>query len=143
MKHRNTLLTPSPLTGEGWRGGGWALETAARSRKAFGSGALIDDNSLAARRLGKRARYPPVTLEGLLPDGDHIRRAAVRSPGLVSSLQGEPLGRHVVVNDDEQIDVAVEACIATGGRTEQDHAAGPEIRDNRIEQIERNLGRSG
>ena len=54
---------------------------------------------------------------------------------LVNRSRAEDLGRRVVVDDNEQIDVAVGPCFTTRRRAKQDDPLRGEMRDDLVEQF--------
>ena len=55
--------------------------------------------------------------------------------GFVSGLRGQFFGRRVVVDHDEEVDVAVAGGLAARPRAEQDHPLRFEVIDHRVQQI--------
>jgi hypothetical protein len=79
--------------------------------------------------------YAAFDLVGARPAGDHVRCAMKGPTRLVSRPPSHSLGRRVVVDDDEEIDIAVGAGLTARRRAEQDHPLWAKIRDHWIEQF--------
>jgi hypothetical protein len=76
-------------------------------------------------------------MPGRMRGTEDIYGTVIGAPRLIDRFGSERLGRRVVVNDHEKIDVAFWPCLAAGRRTKQDDSLWMEMRDNPIEQLRR------
>ena len=69
------------------------------------------------------------------PAGDNVRGISIWHPGFDSGAERKPVRRGVVIDDDQQVDVAVGSGLTQRGRPKNNDPARLEISNDGIEQF--------
>src|SRR5438132_13669352 len=92
------------------------------SSPSAGSRPLIDDNPIFRRIVGEGSDDPPLALKNTVAARDHIGGAAIGNSRFVARGEGQHFGRGVVIEDDQEIDIAVRPALAARRGAEKNHA---------------------
>src|SRR5436190_9821166 len=119
-----------------------ASQRSASSRRAWassGSGPFINDDPLQRCFEWNCAGNPRLSAEDRFPDGNNVDRTVISTAGLVACSKRKPGGRRIIINDHEEVEVAVWPLFATRRGPEQDDLLRIEIGDDRIEKLGGNV----
>jgi hypothetical protein len=103
---------------------------------------IEDDNAIRFGHVWQRPDDASLVVVRRLPIRHDVDRLAIAPASLVQRAPMELLGRDVVVDDHQQVMVAIRARAATSARTEQDYLAWIEVLDDRLQQVSRDFARS-